>query len=119
MAKAVPDGEQLLQIANRISALNRECFGKGPARARAYREGDFLFVVLEGGFIDAEETLVRHEHHDGVRAFREAFQKVMGAEIRRLVEDVLGVAVIDSMSQVLTRTNVVVEIFQLEPSSRS
>jgi uncharacterized protein YbcI len=115
----VATGEQLLQIANRISALNHECFGKGPARARAYREEDFLFVVLEGGFIDAEETLVRHERHANVRAFREAFQNVMEAQTTGIVEDVLGVGVLDYVSQVLTQTNVVVEIFQLAPSSTS
>lgn len=107
-------GEQLLQIANRISSLHRECFGKGPARARAYQEDAFVFVVLEGCFIDAEQTLVRHDRDPDVRAFRESFQEVLRGTFIEVVEDVLGRRVLDYMSQALTRTDVVVEIFQLE-----
>jgi uncharacterized protein YbcI len=93
-------GEQLLRIANRQSALMRECFGRGPARARAYREDSFLFVVLEG-------------------SFRDSFQDVLAPQMIEVVEDCLGVPVRDAMSQVLTRTGVVVEIFQLAGPAES
>jgi uncharacterized protein YbcI len=109
----VASGEQLLQIANRVSSLHSECFGKGPARARAYREDGFVFVVLEGCFIDAEQTLVEHGRHTDVRAFRASFQEVLRSQFVEIVEDVLGTPVLDYMSQTLTRTDVVVEIFQL------
>lgn len=113
------NGEQLLQVANRISSLKHEWFGKGPARARAYLDGDFVFVVLEGGFIDAEQTLIGRERDDAVRAFRQAFEEVTRAEMTRIVEEAMRSRVLDYMSQVLTRTGVVVEIFQLAraPSS--
>ena len=109
-------GGQLLQIANRMSSLHSECFGRGPARARAYQEDDFVFVVLEGCFIDAEQTLVRHRRDADVREFRESFQEVLRSQFIEIVEDVLGRRVLDYMSQALTRTDVVVEIFQLADS---
>jgi uncharacterized protein YbcI len=112
----VASGEQLLQIANRMSSLHSECFGRGPARARAYREDDFVFVVLEGCFIDAEQTLVRHQRDADVREFRESFQEVLRSQFIGIVEDALGRRVLDYMSQSLTRTDVVVEIFQLADS---
>jgi uncharacterized protein YbcI len=109
----VASGEQLLQIANRISALHSECFGKGPARARAYHDDGFLFVVLEGSFIDAEQTLVEHKRAADVRSFRESFQEVLSERVSEVVEEILSVRVLDYMSQVLTQAQVIVEIFQL------
>jgi uncharacterized protein YbcI len=111
--RALARGEQLLQIANRISSLHSECFGRGPARARAYHEDNFVFVVLEGCFIDAEQTLVRHGRDSHVRVFRESFQEVLRSQFIEIVEEVLGREVRDYTSSTLTRSDVVVEIFHL------
>jgi uncharacterized protein YbcI len=114
MAAARPRSELLFEVSNKISAFMAECFGRGPARARAFENDKYLFVVLEGVMTQAERTLVDHERGDAIRMFRVVFEDVTREGVTQIVEDVLGARVLDYMSQVLVRANVLVEIFVLD-----
>lgn len=109
-----PTPEAILAITNDISALLRNCFGKGPARSRGYVNDAYLFVVLEEVFIDFEETLLNHDDVATVRDVRTRFQEIVYDEIVSIVERHTGRRVVDYMSQVLTKADAVVEIFVLD-----
>lgn len=109
-----PKGEVLLQISNAISALKSECYGKGPARAKTYEVDNVVVVVMQGGLIDAEKTLVNHGQLDAVREFRLRFDDIVRDRMIEIVEEALGRRVRDHASQVLSAADVQVELFVLE-----
>lgn len=117
MSSTVP-GEVLLRIANGIAALMHECFGRGPARVRAEVLAErYLVVVLEGGLIDAERTLVNHGRADLVRVFRLAFEEAVRDRMTQLVERELGRKVLGYAGQVLTATDTQLEVFDVGPGA--
>lgn len=109
-----PTAETILAITNDISSLFRRCFGRGPARARGYANDAYLFVVLEGVLAEFEETLLNHDDVTTIRLVRTRFQEIVYDEIVSIVERHAGLRVVDYMSQVLPKADVVVEIFVLD-----
>ncbi|HEX2128423.1 MAG TPA: Na-translocating system protein MpsC family protein [Solirubrobacterales bacterium] len=113
------DGLSLLAaISKELVRAKKEHFGKGPERARSYMVDDLLFVVMRGGMLPAEKTLVDAGDEEAARAFRQRFQDNMDKLLPGIVEQLSGRKVINYQSQTLYDPDIVVEIFVFEDRAR-
>ena len=103
------------RLANAMAGLKKEHYGKGPTAAKAFLEDDYAFVVLEGGLLRHEETLLERGMDDAVRSHRLTFQEAIASEACTAAQDLLGRKVIGYHSQITFRPTRVFEIFALEP----
>jgi len=103
-----------LAIANAITKLHRQHYGRGAASARTIMGRDHVVVFLEDIYTTVERTLIEAGHFDQVRATRHTFQQTMRAEFSEAVESILGRKVIGFMSEVHENPGVAAEIFILE-----
>jgi uncharacterized protein YbcI len=103
------------QLANAMAGLKKKHYGKGPTAAKAYMEDDYVFVVLEGGLLRHEETLLERGMDDDVRSHRLKFQAAVESTAVGAVEELLGRKVIGYHSQITFRPTRAFEIFVLEP----
>jgi uncharacterized protein YbcI len=106
-------GEKLAEVANAVSKVKANFYGRGPEGAKAYLNDNLLVVVLRGGFLDVEETLIERGRSDKVRDLRITWEEELEAEMTQEVERVTGLKVSDYHSQVLIRARVIVELFLL------
>jgi uncharacterized protein YbcI len=104
-------GEELSEVANAVSKLMANFFGRGPEGAKAYLNDDLVVVILRGGFLDVEETLIERGRPDKVRDLRTTWEDELDTEMTQQVERITGLKVLDYHSQVLLRERVVVELF--------
>ena len=102
-------------LANAMVALKKEYYGRGPEAAKAFVEGDYIFVVLEGGLTRNEETLLNAGREDLVRQYRLAFQEAVEETACGAVERLTGRKVIGYHSQITFDPPRAYEIFALEP----
>jgi len=109
-------GPVLAEISNAMVALYKECYGKGPTKARTTFSDDLVVCVLEGGFQTAERTLRKHGRADAVQTQREAFQEVLRERFISTIEDLTGRKVKSFISGVDTETETSAELFVLEPA---
>lgn len=93
----------------------KELYGRGPTHAKTYFCDEYVFCVLSGGMTRDEQTMIRGGEHDAVREYRLRFQAVIGPELVRRVEDILGRPVVTYHSQVLFDPDRIVEIFVTDP----
>ena len=101
-------------VSNRLAAIKKTHYGKGPVKVRTYIEDHFVFSVLEGGMTRNEETLLQAGEARLVREFRLRFQEVMEAEISGAIEQATGRRVVTYHSQVLFDPFYAIEIFVLD-----
>jgi uncharacterized protein YbcI len=106
-------GEVLSETANAVSRIKAEFFGKGPEGGKAYLNDNLLVVVLHGGLLDVEETLIKRGRADKVRDLRITWQEEMEDEMTQEIERITGLKVLDYHSQILVRAQVIVELFLL------
>ena len=104
-------GEVLSEVANAISKIKADFFGRGPEGGKAYVNDNLLVVVLRGGLLDVEETLIERGRADKVRDLRLTWQEELDAEITQQIERITGLKVVDYHSQILVRARVIVELF--------
>jgi uncharacterized protein YbcI len=104
-------GEVLSEAANAVSKIKAEFFGRGPEGGKAYVNDNLLVVVLRGGLLDVEETLIERGRADKVRDLRLTWQEELDAEITQQIERITGLKVVDYHSQILVRARVIVELF--------
>jgi tetratricopeptide (TPR) repeat protein len=64
----------------------KELYGKGPERAKAYFNDDYVFVVMEGGLTKNEETLLAAGQEELVRTYRLRFQEAVASTAKAAVE---------------------------------
>jgi uncharacterized protein YbcI len=105
----------LLAITNDVSSLMRRFYGKGPARSRAFVNGDLLFLVLEDVLTEFEQTFIAKGDSSTVRLIRTRYQELINDEMVSIVERHCDRRVADYMSQILTNAGMLIEIFQLAP----
>jgi uncharacterized protein YbcI len=105
------------QLANAMAGLKKKHYGRGPTAAKAFLEDDYAFVVLEGGLLRHEETMLERGMDDAVRSHRLKFQEVVAATACSAAEELLGRKVIGYHSQITFRPTRVFELFVLEPES--
>jgi uncharacterized protein YbcI len=111
----VEAGSQLrAALANAMVGLKKHFYGKGPEKARAYVEDQYVFVVLEGGLTRNEQTMVDRGEARTVREFRLRFQEVMGATTCTAVERLTGRTVVGYHSQLTFEPPTGFEIFRLD-----
>jgi uncharacterized protein YbcI len=104
-------GEMLSEVANAVSKTKADFFGRGPEGGKAYLNDDLLVVVLRGGLLDVEETLIQRGRADKVRDLRVTWQEELDDEITQQIERITGLKVLDYHSQILVRERVIVELF--------
>jgi len=104
------------RIAHAMVGMKKDFYGKGPTKAKAYFNDEYVFVVMEGGLTRNEQTLLAAGQHDLVRSYRLRFQDVMTATTIGAVEEILGRKVLTYHSQILFDPARAIEIFVLEPS---
>jgi uncharacterized protein YbcI len=104
-----------LEISNAIVRTHKECYGKGPTKARTHLHGDHVLCVLQGGFHASERTLLAHGRQEAVDAQRTALQQVVRQRFVSVVEQALGRRVRSSMSASDPHQGFQAQIFVLEP----
>jgi uncharacterized protein YbcI len=109
-------GELLADISRAMVHLYKECYGKGPTKARTYSSGDLIVCLLEGGFARAERTLRDAGRGDAVSDQREALQEVLRTRFVETIEELTGRKVTTFISGVDLQTETNAELFVLEPS---
>lgn len=109
------DGRLRAAIANAMSRVTREHWGKGPERAKAYLEDNFVFCVLEDPLTTVERTLVDAGEQALVRRVRMEFQELRQDAFARQVERVTGREVLACHNQVVFDPDMVFQIFVLRP----
>jgi uncharacterized protein YbcI len=114
--EALPgQGAQRTAIANAIVGLLKRYWGRGPTGAKTYLCDDYVFVVLEGGVMRNEETLLAAGREELVREYRLAFQGAVTETLVGAVEEIVGRKVIGYHSQVIFDPPRAFEILVLEP----
>ena len=111
------DGDQGLAIANAITKLHREHYGRGAASARTIMGRDHVVVFLEDIYTTVERTLIDDGKFPTVRETRQAFQMTLADAFTSAVEGITGRKVIAFMSEVHQGPDVAAEMFVLAPVS--
>jgi uncharacterized protein YbcI len=106
-------GAVLSETADAVSKLKAEFFGRGPEGGKAYLNDNLLVIVLRGGLLDVEETLIERGRADKVRDLRLTWQEELADEIIPEIQKITGLKVLDYHSQILVRARVMVELFLL------
>jgi uncharacterized protein YbcI len=114
-ATTEPSASARTRLANAMAGLKKKHYGKGPEAAKAFIEEDYVFVVMEGGLLRHEETMLELGMEDEVRAHRLEFQGAVTATAVSAAEELLGRKVVGYHSQITFGPTRVFEIFVLEP----
>ena len=101
----------LSRISTEMVRLQKQFYGRGPERAKSYMVDDLLFIVMRGGVLPAEQTMLESGQEDLVRNFRQQFENEMGSRITGMVEELTGRKVVNYQSQVVFDPDLVFEIF--------
>jgi uncharacterized protein YbcI len=83
-------GELLVAVSNRIVAIYKELYGKGPVKVRSWYLDDALVCVLRGGLTRSEQTFIELGYGDRVVLQRDSFHKVAAPVFKQAVEDLTG-----------------------------
>jgi uncharacterized protein YbcI len=108
-------GGQLAEVSNAIVGIFRECYGRGPTKAKTYRFDNYLVTVLEDILTTVEETLVKNGESRLVRQVRLTFQEQVANQFTGAVEEIMGRKVVTYHSQVTFDPPMGFEFFVLEP----
>jgi uncharacterized protein YbcI len=109
------DGERLAEVSNAVVRIFRECYGRGPTKAKSYIFDDYLIVVLEDILTTVERTLVDKGEEDLVRRVRLTFQDAVASRFIEAAEGAIGRKIQTYHSQVTFHPARGFEIFVLEP----
>lgn len=90
--------EGLAEISSCLVQTYKECYGKGPIKARTYVMGDLIVSVLQGGLTTADRTLVESGRLQAVVTTREAFEVVVRPRLVEAVEQVVAREVVAFVS---------------------
>jgi uncharacterized protein YbcI len=105
-------GKLLAAISNRIVAILREHYGRGPMKAKTYALDDLIVVVMRGsGFTPLEQTIMDSGEPDRVVAMRHDFQRVMTKRFTETIEELTGRNVVAFLSQAHVEPDITMEIF--------
>lgn len=103
-----------LEIANAITKLHRQYYGRGPASARTVMGRDQVVVFMEDIYTTLERTLIDDGKFHLVRATRREFEITLRSAFIEAVEEIMGRRVVGFMSEVHESPDVSAEIFLLE-----
>jgi uncharacterized protein YbcI len=104
-------GELLSAISNRIVAIMREHYGRGPHRAKTYVIDDIIVCVLRNGFTAVEQTMVEGGQSEQVVVMRHEFQKLMAERYKEMITELTGRSVVAFLSQAHLEPDLTLEVF--------
>jgi uncharacterized protein YbcI len=107
-------GRLLADITNRIVALIREHYGRGPIKAKTYVLDNLIVCALSDGFTAIEKTMMEGGEPDLVLDMRRDFQRFMKVRYSEMVEELTGRKVLAFLSQVHVEPDLTVEMFLLD-----
>ena len=108
-------GQILAGVSNAVVGIFRECYGRGPTKAKSYMFDNYLVTVLEDILTTVERTLVEHGEEELVRSVRLTFQEKIADRVKGAVTEATGRDVVAYHSQVIFDPPMGFEIFVLEP----
>jgi len=111
-------GSLRTDLANAMVNLMKELYGRGPSGSKAWLLDDYVLIVMEGGLLRHEETLLAAGREDIVRAHRLAFQEAISGTTIGLVERLTGRRVANYHSQIVFEPTRAFEMFVLEAEPR-
>ena len=112
-----PNASQLMQVSRALMRVYKNSLGRGPDRAYAHYAGpDAIVCCLEGTLTPVERTLTTIAAHQRLRETRILIQDAAEADMRRLVEEITGRAVIASTSGFDVRADFATETFKFAPT---
>lgn len=109
-------GSVLLEISNAIVRLYKECYGKGPTKAKTYHHGEVVTCVLRGSLTKAEQTLIAAGHENAVVRQRHRLHEAVRARFVAAVEELTGRRVVGFMSGTQATPEMSCEVFVLAPA---
>lgn len=83
-------GELLVTLSNRIVAIYKELYGKGPVKVRSWYLDDAVLCILRGALTRSEQTFVEIGRGDRVVLQRDAFHEVAAPFFTQAVEELTG-----------------------------
>jgi uncharacterized protein YbcI len=105
-------GKLLAAISNRIVAILREHYGRGPMKAKTYALDDIIVVVMRGsGFTPLEQTIMDSGQPQRVVDMRHEFQHMMTKRFTDTIEELTGRKVLAFLSQAHVEPDLTLEIF--------
>jgi uncharacterized protein YbcI len=107
-------GRLLSEINNRIVALIREHYGRGPIKAKTYVLDNLIVCVLANGLTPMERTMIEAGESERVLDLRRDFQRVMKPRYNRLIEELTGRKMLAFLSQAHVDPDLSVEIFLMD-----
>ena len=109
-------GKRTAAVANAITRLHREHYGRGAVTAHTVMQRNYVIVFLHDIYTPVERTLIDAGQRERVRETRQAFQDAMTGPFTSAVEEIMGRKVVAFMSQVHFEPDMAAEIFVLDPS---
>jgi uncharacterized protein YbcI len=108
-------GQLLAAISNRIVAILREHYGRGPMKAKTYALDDLIVVVMRGsGFTPLEKTIMDSGEPDRVVEMRHDFQRLMTRRFTETIQELTGRNVVAFLSQAHVDPDLTLEIFFMD-----
>ena len=107
-------GRLLAEITNRIVALMREHYGRGPIKAKTYVLDNLIVCVLSNGFTAIERTMVEGGEPHRVLEMRRDFQRMMKERYSEMIEQLTGLKVLAFLSQAHIEPDLTVEMFLMD-----
>ena len=107
-------GRLLAEITNRIVALMREHYGRGPIKAKTYVLDHLIVCVLSDGFTAIERTMVEGGEPGRVLDMRRDFQRVMKQRYSEMIEQLTGRKVLAFLSQAHIEPDLTIEMFLMD-----
>jgi uncharacterized protein YbcI len=105
-------GQLLSAISNRIVAILRDHYGRGPMKAKTYALDDLIVVVMRGsGFTPLEKTMMDSGEAGRVVEMRHDFQRMMTKRFTDAIEELTGRKVVAFLSQAHVDPDLTLEIF--------
>jgi uncharacterized protein YbcI len=108
-------GQLLAAISNRIVAILREHYGRGPMKAKTYALDDIIVVVMRGsGFTPLEQTMMDSGQPNRVVEMRHDFQHMVTKRFTGTIEELTGRRVLAFLSQAHVEPDVTIEMFFID-----
>ncbi len=105
-------GRLLSAISNRIVAILREHYGRGPMKAKTYALDDIIVVVMRGsGFTPLERTIMESGEPDRIVDMRHDFQRMMTKRFTEAIEELIDRKVLAFLSQAHVEPDLTLEVF--------
>lgn len=108
-------GELLVALSNRIVAIYKELYGKGPVKVRTWYLEDTVLCVLRGGLTRMEQMFVELDRGDRVTLQRDSFHEISAPIFMQAVEELTGRTVETVLNATEEDHDVTTLVFLLEP----